>query len=40
MMSSPGEKADIKSRLVTYTIGACILFAGVTALGIIYNIVK
>ncbi len=40
MISSPSEKADIKSRLVLYGIGALILFAGMTVLGIIYDIVK
>ena len=40
MVSSPSEKADVKSRLVLYGIGAIILFAGVTILSIIYDIVK
>ena len=38
IMSSPNDKADIKSKLVPYIIGAVLLFAGSTMLNIIYNI--
>ena len=40
MLSSSSEKADIKSRLIPYTIGAVLLFASATFLNIIYNIVS
>ena len=39
IMSSPNEKADIKSRLTPYLIGTFILFAGATVLNIIYRII-
>lgn len=39
MMSSPNEKADLKARLIPYTIGAVILFGGVTVISVIYDIV-
>ena len=40
IISSPGEKADLKSRLIPYGIGAVLLFAGSTFLNIIYNVVN
>lgn len=39
IMSSPNERADIKSRLTPYLIGTLLLFAGSTILNIIYKIV-
>jgi len=39
ILSSPNERADIKSRLTPYLIGTLLLFAGSTILNIIYNVV-
>lgn len=35
IVASPNEKADLKSKLIPYTIGAVLLFWGSTLLGII-----
>ena len=39
MISSPNEKADIKSRLIPYAIGAIILFGGVSIVSLVYDVV-
>lgn len=39
MMSSPNQKADLKSKFVPYAIGAVLLFGGSTLLNIIYRII-
>lgn len=38
MMASPSEKAEIKNQLVLYVIGAVILFAATTLLGIVADV--
>lgn len=37
MTAAPGDKADVKKSLVTYTIGACVFFGVVGILEIISN---
>lgn len=39
MMAAPGEKADLKAQLIPYTIGAVLLFGGVSIISLIYDIV-
>lgn len=39
IISSPNERADIKSRITPYLIGTLLLFAGSTILNIIYRVV-
>ena len=38
MLSSPSEKADIKSRLMPFAIGAILLFGGVSIVSMAYDI--